>query len=76
MREHNIDVIEVPLDKIPEERRYSIYPQDESLMSHFMVIDITNPQREQIDSIVDNNPVVFIWESGIDSYHQLRDKVK
>lgn len=76
MREHNIDVIEVPLDKIPEERRYSIYPQDESLMSHFMVIDITNSQREQIDSIVDNNPVVFIWESGIDSYHQLRDKVK
>lgn len=76
MREHNIDVIEVPLDKIPEERRYSIYPQDEQLMSHFMVIDITNPQREQIDSIVDNNPVVFIWESGIDSYHQLRDKVK
>lgn len=76
MYEHNITFIEVPIDKIPEEKRYSLYPQYDSFMSYFMIVQVTDAQRKQIDRIVDNNPVVFIWESGIDSYHQLRDKVK
>lgn len=76
MYEHNITFIEVPIDKIPEEKRYSLYPQYDYFMSYFMIVQVTDAQRKHIDSIVDNNPVVFIWESGIDSYHQLRDKVK
>lgn len=76
MYEHNITFIEVPIDKIPEEKRYSLYPQYDSFMSYFMIVQVTDAQRKQIDSTLDNNPVVFIWKSGIDSYHQLRDKFK
>lgn len=77
MQEHNIALLEVPIDKIPEEKRYSLYPQhDDSFMSYFMIVQVTDAQRKQIDSICDNNPAVYIWESGIDYYHQLRDKFR
>lgn len=76
MQEHNITIIEIHTDKILEERRYSLYPQYDSLMSYFMIIQITDAQRKQIDSIIDNNTVVFSWERGIDFYHQLRDKFR
>lgn len=76
MQEHNITLIEVPIDKIPKEKRYSLYPQYDSLMPYFMIVQVTDAQLRQIDNRVNKNPVVFIWESGIDSYHQLRDKVK
>ncbi|MDE6360467.1 MAG: hypothetical protein K2L39_04485 [Muribaculaceae bacterium] len=74
LEEHNIDVIEVPLDKIPTEERYSLYPQSEPYMSYFIIMQITDAQGREINKLVNENSVVFIWNKGIDVYHRLRDK--